>query len=98
MGTVCQVPWTRLPEWGAARRLLTEHGFVVAALALAADAVPLRELAAEPPERLALVLGAEGDGLSRPALAASDTARGRSATLTALRSTRTPLELHRSSA
>lgn len=73
MGTVFQVPWTRLPEWAEARDLLTAHGFQVAALALAEDAVTLRELAADPPERLALVLGAEGDGLSRHALAAADT-------------------------
>ncbi|MGR0317769.1 TrmH family RNA methyltransferase [Agromyces sp. ZXT2-3] len=73
MGTVFQVPWARLPEWAEARDLLTAHGFQVAALALAEDAVTLRELAADPPERLALVLGAEGDGLSRHALAAADT-------------------------
>ncbi|WP_430646467.1 TrmH family RNA methyltransferase [Agromyces sp. GXS1127] len=73
MGTVFQVPWTRLPEWTEARALLTARGFEVAALALADDAVTLRALAADPPERLALVLGAEGDGLSRQALAAADT-------------------------
>ena len=73
MGTVFQVPWTRLPEWADARDLLTAHGFRVAALALADDAVTLRALAADPPERLALVFGAEGDGLSRQALAAADT-------------------------
>ncbi|WP_438856013.1 TrmH family RNA methyltransferase [Agromyces sp. M3QZ16-3] len=72
MGTVFQVPWTRLPEWTEARDLLTAHRFTVAALALAEDAVTLRELAADPPERLALVLGAEGDGLSRQALSAAD--------------------------
>lgn len=73
MGTVFQVPWTRLPEWSEARALLTEHGFRVAALALADDAVALPDLAADPPQRLALVLGAEGDGLSRQALGAADT-------------------------
>lgn len=72
MGTVFQVPWTRLPEWPEAARMLHAHGFSIAALALAADAVSLRELAADPPERLALVFGAEGDGLSRLALAAAD--------------------------
>lgn len=72
MGTVFQVPWTRLPEWDDAATLLHEHGFHISALALADDAVSLRELAADPPERLALVFGAEGDGLSRQALAASD--------------------------
>ncbi|MEN2741077.1 RNA methyltransferase [Microbacterium sp. X-17] len=73
MGTVFQVPWTRLPAWDEARGLLHAEGFRIAALALAPDAVPLDEFAADPPERIALVLGAEGDGLSRRALAAADT-------------------------
>lgn len=72
MGTVFQVPWTRLPAWGEALPLLHDHGFEVLALALADDAVPLRTLAADPPECAALVFGAEGDGLSRRALAAAD--------------------------
>ncbi|HET8779728.1 MAG TPA: RNA methyltransferase, partial [Agromyces sp.] len=72
MGTVLQVPWTRLPEWPDAASLLHSHGFTIAALALTDDAVSLRALAADPPERLALVLGAEGDGLSRSALDAAD--------------------------
>ena len=48
-----------------------DGGFVVAlehALALADDAVGLDELAADPPERLALVLGTEGDGMARRTL------------------------------
>ena len=72
MGTVLQVPWTRLPEWPDATRILHEAGFHVAALALADDAVTLDELAADPPERVALLLGAEGDGLSRAAIHAAD--------------------------
>ncbi len=72
MGTVLQVPWTRLPEWDAAVPLLHEAGFTIAALALAADAVALREFAATAPERVALVVGAEGDGLTRAALDAAD--------------------------
>ncbi len=72
MGTVFQVPWTRLPEWTDAAALLHAHGFSIAALALAEGAVSLRELAAAAPERLALVFGAEGDGLSRSALDAAD--------------------------
>ncbi|MEV1129602.1 RNA methyltransferase [Agromyces sp. NPDC049794] len=72
MGTVFQVPWTRLPEWPEAARMLHGHDFSIAALALAADAVSLRDLATDPPERLALVFGAEGDGLSGLALAAAD--------------------------
>ena len=72
MGTVFQVPWTRLPEWPEAARMLRAHEFSIAALALADGAVSLRDLAADPPERLALVFGAEGDGLSAHALEAAD--------------------------
>ena len=72
MGTVFQVPWTRLPEWPAAAELLHDAGFTIAALALADDAVSLPDLAAAAPERLALVFGAEGDGLSRTALESAD--------------------------
>ncbi|GAA2992268.1 tRNA G18 (ribose-2'-O)-methylase SpoU [Microbacterium terrae] len=73
MGTVFQVPWTRLPEWRAARSVLRGAGFELAALALADDAVALDEYSAQRPERVALLLGAEGDGLSRRALEAADT-------------------------
>jgi tRNA G18 (ribose-2'-O)-methylase SpoU len=72
MGTVLQVPWTRLPEWPLGADLLRDAGFEVAALALADDAVPLDEYAASAPERVALLLGTEGDGLSRDALRAAD--------------------------
>mgnify|MGYP003439698246 CR=1 FL=1 len=72
MGTVFQVPWTRLPVWREARGILHGAGFRIAALALSDDAMSLDELAAHPPERLALVMGTEGDGLSRHALAAAD--------------------------
>ncbi|MDM4763151.1 RNA methyltransferase [Galbitalea sp. SE-J8] len=73
MGTVLQVPWTRLPDWPAAGEVLHAAGFHVAALALADSAVPLDVFAADAPERVAVLLGAEGDGLSRAAIAASDT-------------------------
>ena len=73
MGTVLQVPWTRLPEWDEAVPLLHEAGFHLAALALADTAVSLDDFAIDPPERLAIVLGAEGDGLSRQALSSADT-------------------------
>ena len=71
MGTVLQVPWTRLGPWDAARDDLA--GFHLAALALADGAVPLRTFAADAPERVALVLGTEGEGLTPEALAAADT-------------------------
>jgi tRNA G18 (ribose-2'-O)-methylase SpoU len=72
MGTVFQVPWTRLDPWPGGLDLLRDLGFAVAALALSEDSVSLDDLAADPPERLALVLGTEGDGLSRGAVAGSD--------------------------
>ena len=73
MGTVFQVPWTRLPPWPEARRLLRDADVHVAALALADDAVDLDVFAASRPDRVALLLGSEGDGLSRAALGAADT-------------------------
>lgn len=72
MGTVFQVPWTRLDEWPQGLNSLREHGYTISALALADDAVDLDVLAGARPDRLALVLGAEGDGLSRAALKEAD--------------------------
>jgi tRNA G18 (ribose-2'-O)-methylase SpoU len=73
MGTVLQVPWTRVGDWPSTRALLTSFGFTVAALALRADAVDLRTFAATAPNRVALVLGTEGEGLTSEALEAADT-------------------------
>jgi tRNA G18 (ribose-2'-O)-methylase SpoU len=72
MGTVFQVPWTRAESWPGALDDLKTEGFTVAALALADDAVDLRSFAAAGHERVALVMGAEGDGLSRAAITAAD--------------------------
>ena len=72
MGTVFQVPWTRLEPWPAGLDLLRSNGFVVASLSLAEGAVSLDDLAADPPDKLALVLGTEGDGLSAAAVRGSD--------------------------
>ncbi|MES2171522.1 MAG: RNA methyltransferase, partial [Actinomycetota bacterium] len=71
MGTVLQVPWARVGDWESTARLLAASGFHIAALALAADAVSLRDFV--PPEKLALVLGTEGDGLTAEAIAVADT-------------------------
>ncbi|RFA11065.1 rRNA methyltransferase [Subtercola boreus] len=75
MGTVLQVPWTRTGDWPELAATLHGAGFGIAALALAEGAVSLRDFAASAarPARLALVLGAEGDGLTPEALAAADT-------------------------
>jgi tRNA G18 (ribose-2'-O)-methylase SpoU len=73
MGAVLQVPWTRLGEWDVAAPELHAAGFEIAALALDDRAVDLARYAQSPPPRVALVLGTEGDGLSRDALDAADT-------------------------
>jgi tRNA G18 (ribose-2'-O)-methylase SpoU len=72
MGTVFQVPWTRLAPWPDGMQVLRDHGFTVAAFALGDGATTLDELAADPPERLALILGTEGEGLSRRAIGEAD--------------------------
>jgi tRNA G18 (ribose-2'-O)-methylase SpoU len=63
MGAVFSVPWTRLPDWYDALPDLSARGFTTVALTLAEDAEPL-EQAVSGTERLALVLGSEGHGLS----------------------------------
>ncbi|MGC4173772.1 TrmH family RNA methyltransferase [Demequina sp.] len=72
MGTVFQVPWTRVRAWPGALDELRALGFVVAGLALTEGAVPLDVFAASGHERVALVLGTEGDGLTSQALAHTD--------------------------
>ena len=72
MGAVLQIPWARLPEWDEAKPLFTEAGFTLAALALSDTSVELAEFAAHRPERVALMLGSEGPGLTRAALARAD--------------------------
>ena len=73
MGTVLQVPWTRLPEWPEGAAQLHAAGFHIAALALSDAAVELDVFAGSAPDRVALILGAEGDGLSPEALTLADT-------------------------
>ena len=53
---------------------MADAGFTIAVMALTPDAVPLRDFAADAPERVALVLGTEGEGLTTEALAAADLA------------------------
>ena len=77
MGTVFQVPWTRLgsraDQWPApGMERLRNMGFVTAALALREDSLSLREPRLADIPRLALLLGSEGDGLAPDTIAACD--------------------------
>ncbi|MGZ1489244.1 TrmH family RNA methyltransferase [Brevibacterium sediminis] len=72
MGTVFQVPWTRIESWPGGIAELQEAGFHVAALALDDESVSLRQFAAAAPERTAVVFGTEGEGLRRSTIAACD--------------------------
>lgn len=77
MGTVFQIPWTRIGETAAqwpkqGLERLHNIGFKTAAMALTDNSVSIDdpELLAE--ERLALVLGTEGDGLAETTIAGCD--------------------------
>jgi tRNA G18 (ribose-2'-O)-methylase SpoU len=72
MGTVFQVPWTRIDTWPGGLRVLQDNGFTVAAFALGDGAISLDDLVADQPDRLAMIFGTEGDGLSRRAIHGAD--------------------------
>ena len=77
MGTVFQVPWTRIGEtpadWpGPGLARLRALGFKTAAMALSDDSVPIDDPRLMGEERLAIVLGTEGDGLAERTIAACD--------------------------
>lgn len=72
MGTVFQVPWTYLPQGEDWTEFLRSRGFKTAAMALSADSVSLRDAALNSEEKLAVVLGTEGDGLVASTIAHCD--------------------------
>ena len=77
MGTVFQVPWTRLgqrpADWPAAGLTrLRALGFTTAAMALDHRAISVDDPRLHGAEKLALLLGTEGDGLSPAAIAQCD--------------------------
>lgn len=63
MGTVFQVPWTRIESWPEGIEQLKEAGYFVAGMSLGEGAITLDELVAQDHQNLALVFGTEGDGL-----------------------------------
>ena len=77
MGTVFQLPWAFLPEEGygwprEGLERLRRNGFRSAAMALKEDALSIREIKLSGEDKLAIVLGTEGDGLAEETIAACD--------------------------
>lgn len=77
MGTVFQIPWTfigtEMDQWPSeGMKLLQEFGFRTAALALSDDSVSIDDPSLAAEEKLALILGSEGDGLTTETIASCD--------------------------
>lgn len=70
MGTVFQVPWTYLEKEGVSQ--LKKLGFKTAAMALREDTLSIRDPRLLAEEKLAIVLGTEGDGLAAGTIADCD--------------------------
>jgi tRNA G18 (ribose-2'-O)-methylase SpoU len=69
MGATLRIPFARVPEWPDALRELDRDGIAVIALTPSSSAPCLRTVAAQlSNRRVALVLGHEGEGLTKPAL------------------------------
>ncbi len=70
MGTVFQVPWTFLPDnW---QEVLKQHGFQTAAMALTDDSLSIEDERLQAVDKLAIVLGTEGDGLAQTTISGCD--------------------------
>ena len=76
MGTVFQIPWTFLSENASCSKsdmeLLHNLGFKTAAMALKDDSVSIDDTKLMSEEKLAIVLGTEGDGLASSTIADCD--------------------------
>lgn len=73
MGCVFQVPWTYIPPLAnGGIELLRELGFTVAAMALTDDSMSVKDTRLQSCEKLALVFGAEGEGLAPETIDACD--------------------------
>jgi len=70
MGTVFQIPWTFLKDESLAE--IKELGFKTAAMALKDDTVAISDPRLSAEERLAVIMGTEGDGLSDETIADCD--------------------------
>ena len=73
MGTVFQIPWTFTGEWpGQGMEELGKLGFKTAAMALSDDSVSIDDPALCGEEKLAILMGSEGDGLTEATIANCD--------------------------
>lgn len=72
MGTVLQVPWTRIEGFPKAAHLLHDAGFTIAGLALEPRAISLADFSRNPHDKVAMLLGSEGHGLSTAAVDSAD--------------------------
>ena len=77
MGTIFQVPWARIgdcpADWPqAGMELLHQNGFATAAMALDDRAISIDDVRLRQEEKLAVLLGTEGDGLSHQTIAHCD--------------------------
>jgi tRNA G18 (ribose-2'-O)-methylase SpoU len=72
MGAVFAVPYARAPRWPAALDDLRAAGFQVFALTPSPDAIPLDTLSYDEGDRVAILLGTEGAGLSDRAASLAD--------------------------
>jgi tRNA G18 (ribose-2'-O)-methylase SpoU len=73
MGEVLAVPYAWFDDWPGGLDELRHHGFRVLAMTPAADAQRLDDLVLADEERVAVLLGAEGPGLTAEAMGSSDT-------------------------
>lgn len=71
MGHVLRVPFTTIEPWPEGLKTLRDNGFRIAAMTPRPDALPLREAVAGV-EKVALLLGSEGPGLTEEAITAAD--------------------------
>ena len=72
MGTVFQIPWTFTGEWPADMERLKALGFKTAAMALSDNSVSIDDPNLMREEKLAVLMGSEGDGLTEQTIAACD--------------------------
>ena len=73
MGTVFQIPWAYTPQWPeAGMAQLRELGFRTAAMALSDDSLSIDDPRLMAENRLAILLGSEGDGLTKETIASCD--------------------------